>query len=82
MGRIQIAVERCKGCHLCISVCPKNILVVDDRYNQNGYAPVKVTDRERCTGCALCAEMCPDLCILVWKEKRAVSGGSEGSKPL
>ncbi len=78
MGRIDIAVERCKGCHLCVTVCPKNILVVDDRYNQNGYMPVTVTEMERCTGCALCAEMCPDICILVWKEKRAAADRPSG----
>jgi len=74
MGKIRIANERCKGCHLCISVCPKKILVVADHFNQSGYAPVEVTEMKRCTGCALCAEMCPDICIEVWKGKKAASG--------
>jgi len=73
MGKIDIQTDRCKGCHLCISVCPKKILVVAEQYNQNGYPPVKVTEQEECTGCALCAEMCPDICITVWKDKESKS---------
>jgi len=70
MGKIQIDTERCKGCHLCIAVCPKQILAVAEGYNQKGYAPVAVLDMESCTGCALCAEMCPDVCIQVWRSKK------------
>ena len=71
MGRIEINKERCKGCHMCIDVCPKNILVVAEEYNQKGYAFVRVSDMDACTGCALCAEMCPDICITVWRQKKA-----------
>jgi 2-oxoglutarate ferredoxin oxidoreductase subunit delta len=74
MSKIRIAKERCKGCHLCIPVCPKKILAAADHYNQNGYVFVLVTDEESCTGCALCAEMCPDICIEVWKETRTSAG--------
>ncbi len=71
MGKVAIEIERCKGCHLCIEVCPKEILVVEERFNQKGYAPVGVQDMDKCTGCGICAEMCPDLCIDVWREKKA-----------
>ncbi|MEW6443983.1 MAG: ferredoxin family protein [bacterium] len=67
MAKIVIETERCKGCRLCISVCPKKILVVEPVYNQKGYEPAGVADLEKCTGCALCAEMCPDICIRVWR---------------
>ena len=52
---------------MCISVCPKKILVVESSFNQKGYAPAGIADEEHCTGCALCAEMCPDICIRVWR---------------
>ena len=74
MGKIAIATERCKGCHLCISVCPKQLLSVSAAYNQSGYAPVCIADMESCTGCGLCAEMCPDICITVWRKKKAATG--------
>ncbi len=67
MGNISIESERCKGCHLCIGVCPKKILVVEDHYNQKGYPPAGITEMEKCNGCGLCAEMCPDICISVWR---------------
>ena len=66
MAKVSIDRERCKGCHFCIAVCPKKIMVVEKRYNQKGYPPVEITEIEECTGCALCAEMCPDVCIRVW----------------
>lgn len=67
MARVAIDRERCKGCQLCISVCPKKLLVVESSYNQKGYAPASIVEAEHCTGCALCAEMCPDICIRVWR---------------
>ena len=67
MARIAIDTDRCKGCQLCVSACPKKLLVVMEIYNPKGYAPAGITDMETCTGCGLCAEMCPDICISVWK---------------
>jgi len=67
MARIVIERERCKGCRLCITFCPKKILVVEQGYNQKGYEPAGINELEKCTGCALCAEMCPDICIRVWR---------------
>ncbi len=67
MAKVLVATERCKGCHLCIGVCPKKIIVAEERHNQKGYVPAGITDMEKCTGCALCAEMCPDVCIRVWR---------------
>ena len=26
---LDIAVDRCKGCGLCVSICPKNVLMLD-----------------------------------------------------
>lgn len=61
--------ERCKGCELCISVCPKNILKINgESINSQGYNPVEITDIEECIGCQSCAIMCPDLAITIFKE--------------
>ena len=29
-AKVVIRKDRCKGCELCISVCPKHILAIDD----------------------------------------------------
>ena len=33
MGRVVIDSEKCKGCYLCVDVCPKKILKIGDKYN-------------------------------------------------
>ncbi len=68
MPRLAINRERCKGCELCIAVCPQQILALSQKINLMGYHPLEVTHPERCTGCAICARMCPDTAISVFKE--------------
>ena len=61
--------DRCKGCELCIAVCPRQILALDlSTINKKGYHPAGVTDIEKCIACACCARMCPDSVITVEKE--------------
>jgi len=58
----------CKGCELCVSVCPEKIILLDGRkLNEKGYNPAYVTDMEQCIACAMCAVMCPDSAIRVEK---------------
>jgi len=59
--------ERCKGCQLCTTVCPKGIIKMADRINSHGYHPAEVTDQDECISCGLCAQMCPDVVITVYK---------------
>ncbi len=66
MPKVIINENICKGCELCIGVCPKKILILaKDKLNAKGYHPSTVTDMEKCTGCAACAMMCPDVAITV-----------------
>lgn len=67
-GRVVFAEDRCKGCELCVSVCPQKIIVLADHFNQKGFNPATVTEMEKCTGCAFCARMCPDQVIEVFVE--------------
>jgi len=68
MAKVTFRDDRCKGCKLCISVCPKKIIVIrEDYFNQKGFHPAGVTDMEKCIGCAFCATMCPDCVITVEK---------------
>lgn len=68
-GRIEIEVDRCKGCELCMMVCPKNLIVAAEEFNIRGYHPAKLVDPNgECTGCALCALMCPDVVITVYRQ--------------
>ena len=72
MSRITVSVERCKGCLLCTTVCPVEIIRQSESINQQGYkvAEVPADSMDKCTGCASCATMCPDLAIEVWRSKK------------
>ncbi|HKM39283.1 MAG TPA: 4Fe-4S binding protein [bacterium] len=67
-GKVIFSEDRCKGCELCTTVCPVNILVMSDKINKLGYHPATVNDPDKCTGCAICARICPDCVIQVYRE--------------
>ncbi len=69
-GRVTFDRDRCKGCGLCVSVCPKHILALDTTVtNAKGYHPSGVTDMDQCIACTNCARMCPDSVITVERLK-------------
>ncbi|MBN1849341.1 MAG: 4Fe-4S binding protein [Deltaproteobacteria bacterium] len=71
-GNIIIDQELCKGCYLCISVCPQNVIAVSKNINRQGYYPVifKGTNEEGkgCIACVRCATICPDIAIEVYRD--------------
>lgn len=71
IGAIDIDTERCKGCGLCISACPKKLIkLVEREVNRHGYPFVTVdSESSICTGCASCGIICPDGCITVYRKK-------------
>jgi 2-oxoglutarate ferredoxin oxidoreductase subunit delta len=73
-GKIKIDRERCKGCRLCMEVCPNQRIEIDDALNKKGYAPARFNeddevDQKGCTGCAQCAMVCPEVAIEVYRAK-------------
>ncbi|MCX5711274.1 MAG: 4Fe-4S binding protein [Candidatus Omnitrophica bacterium] len=69
MPKIKINREKCKGCLLCISVCPKQMIKQDSALNKRGVKPVKFEGGAACVACAMCVVICPDGCIEVFKEE-------------
>lgn len=69
MRSVSFREDRCKGCSLCMTVCPKEIITMSPRFNASGYKVVEVCDEvmEECTSCAACALICPDYAISVWR---------------
>lgn len=65
VGTVLIDVERCKGCELCIPVCPPRVLEMSVAVNAIGFRYPLL--RDGCTGCELCAEICPDWCFEVYR---------------
>ncbi len=67
MPRPVFAQERCKGCQLCTTACPKQIVVMSSQFNSKGYNFSTCIDEAKCIGCALCAKTCPDSVIEIYK---------------
>ena len=56
---LEIVEAWCKGCDICVKLCPERCLALDER------EIVVLTDAEACTGCRLCEWLCPDFAIAV-----------------
>lgn len=70
MAKFNLTINdvKCKGCELCVSVCPKDVLAMNrESANAAGYFPAMVKDQESCIGCASCAKMCPEVAIRIEK---------------
>ena len=61
--------EKCKGCELCLTVCPKKIIAMSEHVNNKGYFPATIRDQASCIGCTSCAIMCPDGAIEIFAEE-------------
>jgi 2-oxoglutarate ferredoxin oxidoreductase subunit delta len=78
MAKIQFNILRCKGCGLCVGVCPRRALEMSQQLNSAGNSYVEVTDIDKCTACGMCFQMCPDMAIEI--EKRKENGNDFGKK--
>ncbi len=54
---LQITPEWCKGCDICVKMCPERCLVL----NKDQVA--ELAEPEKCTGCHICEWLCPDFAI-------------------
>ncbi len=68
-GVIVVDKQRCKGCGVCVSACPLNVLSLAHEVNDKGYNYVEMVDSDKCTGCASCGFICPDSCIKVYRQR-------------
>lgn len=55
--KLMIRQDWCKECGLCVALCPKQVLGVDD-VNR-----IVVVHPDKCIACKTCERICPDFAI-------------------
>ena len=55
----------CKGCNICVSVCPKQVFALSQRRNSYGTTMPEAVKQKECIGCRICEKLCPDAAINV-----------------
>ncbi|PKL75555.1 MAG: hypothetical protein CVV27_14765 [Candidatus Melainabacteria bacterium HGW-Melainabacteria-1] len=59
-GLVELDRERCRGCLLCLDICPNELFVRDERPNASGALPALMRTPEYCLNCMRCVSICPD----------------------
>lgn len=65
-GKVEIDIQKCKGCELCTNACKEKALTLSDTINIKGYRYI-IANNDACTGCINCALVCPDAVITVYR---------------
>jgi len=65
MNKLWIDGGYCKGCMICIDVCPTKAIGPSEKLNPKGYRLPKEENMALCKGCGLCVLMCPDFAIAI-----------------
>jgi len=68
-GYVEISVEGCKGCELCVNFCPVKCLSINKQdTNSFGLHYAYLAQEDKCIACQSCAVICPDAAITVYKQ--------------
>lgn len=63
MAVISVDKACCKGCDICLTVCPKKIYVRSKKRNSYGTNMPEIVKSESCIECRMCERLCPDGAI-------------------
>lgn len=73
IDKIIINEKWCKGCGICVDICPKHVLVMDGLV-------AKVIHLDDCIVCGRCEISCPDFCIEVFPEVEQIAESNSDKK--
>ena len=65
MNIIHVHPQYCKGCLICVAICPAKTIKPSEKINAKGYTLPVEGDMKGCKGCRLCELMCPDFAIAI-----------------
>lgn len=65
---VAINKEYCKGCELCLGVCPRKVISMASEMNSRGQHYAHAAAMEDCIGCLQCADICPEAAIEIDEE--------------
>jgi len=60
---VEIDLNFCKGCGLCIENCPPDCLIISKQFNVLGYQYATYKG-SGCTGCEDCYYVCPEPAVI------------------
>lgn len=73
LGGMNVALDInqkfCKGCGICVTFCPKQVLALDER------GKIFARDPDKCVSCGQCELRCPDFAIKVVKASKGETNG-------
>ena len=55
----------CKGCGLCMTVCPKNVYEITSETNRKGFNVGAAVRESDCIKCRRCEVTCPDMALWI-----------------
>ncbi|MBI4300331.1 MAG: 4Fe-4S dicluster domain-containing protein [Chloroflexi bacterium] len=64
---VTVEQRYCKGCDLCVRLCPVGALQLSEAFSAAGYHYPVLTGQ--CTGCTVCEIICPDFAIVVSEQR-------------
>lgn len=64
-NEITLVSSYCKGCGLCVDICPTGTLRLEDNIESKFGVSAEVAAPEYCIGCKMCEHRCPDFAIFV-----------------
>lgn len=65
--RLELNENRCKGCELCVTACPRDVLAMGSHINAQGYRPAITVAPDKCSGCKACALVCPEVVFAIYQ---------------
>jgi len=64
-AKVILDENHCKGCDICLELCPKGVFGVVNKIGSKGFKSRIVVNPEDCTACGRCELLCPEMAISV-----------------